>query len=1058
MYKKRTVFLSLFVISLFIGSATVASAAPGGGGAQKYYVNGYVKSTSGDPISGATVKLYLDGKYINTVYSQSNGYFSGSTYSLIIPRTWKAVVSKSGYLSNTKTVSADPDRSTYMGIISLTLAVPPPQPTISGVYETGEGMSVGVEYDVSWGYASTGYEVKFYWSQDEIIGNDDDHVLTHGGQPGIQHYVESDLPMIWTDSEYWFEIRARSQNAAGWSSTDVFGPQNLELKYFPTHDATVDSANPDTPSNNDILIAQTGGQGPEYRQPVLRFSVPGGTAVKSATLRMWSHSVDINGHGDIYVYDIANSYPEVGDPIINREFQEDLVSWNSLSDWVGTPGSFDSTPNVGGWDEWDVTEFIPGNGEIAITIRVWKIIYSFQGAEYYSKDYFDREKWPHLVVEYYGTPEEEPSLPTEFVSDIFSNPQINDAWFTWPYSNPPFDYELGATMLIDYYSINEGGWLVFDSPDPFDTDGYSGYTFEQDGLSISEGFQFECQIAMTGSVLPVFPEIQLGVELLSEGDNVAEMYFFLDEDFASPNTGVYARVGDAPVWEMDPLPMGLDGFGGLFELKRDPSSSAITLTWYEGILWPTGGHVLIEREINDQTIDEVRLKILALGSSYDHWTAGFDFIKQIPLIDLGNPENNHQPLLEPVYAYGFDDMTQIYAGWDNGLSTGEPLGGLSESDILIEGSHSLWVQESDSLQRYWSIVQTLDTPENLKFDINSLHNRWVSFSFGARYSNTLSRVRAMIEYQQFGESSTVTVAGDWVRLENDGSWNLVSVRTSFPIPDDVYLMRVWIVGESVHPSDDFSAYIDQARLAIVTDSNIPKEYIYGQYGPPSEKGEVSICLNVLESYIDGTSDFHVKLAGLIDAESTDGNIIRAIEVRWQVYGSEDIHTENEALATSGKYYEENDEDYGGESTILKRWNTICEIWRNPWVSIGTSLVIAGGLKYFGVDYPLSTIASSSIKEGISYLLTPRYPGFDDHTANYQQDGYLDMLYPWDVYPESSYNVQKSRVGLELQWTVNHNDGPIPPGLRLDFVVHWALHGIPDDTLVTTHSMIVMFQT
>ncbi|MFW9893925.1 MAG: hypothetical protein ACFFFO_17105 [Candidatus Thorarchaeota archaeon] len=112
----RLVFVLFLTLILVIPSV---SAAPGGGGGQKYYVNGYVKTNTGVPIFGASVKLYIDGSYINTVTTQSNGYFSGSAYRYTIPRTWKAVASKTGFVTATKTVRCGTSSTTYMGIISL---------------------------------------------------------------------------------------------------------------------------------------------------------------------------------------------------------------------------------------------------------------------------------------------------------------------------------------------------------------------------------------------------------------------------------------------------------------------------------------------------------------------------------------------------------------------------------------------------------------------------------------------------------------------------------------------------------------------------------------------------------------------------------------------------------------------------------------------------------------------------------------------------------------------------------------------------------------------------
>ncbi len=113
---KKLVLFSFFVIFIILASVNSISAAPGG---SKYYVNGYVKAVGGAPISGAKVKLYLDGSYINTVYTNYQGYFSGSTYTTGRPRLWKAVVTKDGYVTETKFGRVLFEDPTSMGTIYL---------------------------------------------------------------------------------------------------------------------------------------------------------------------------------------------------------------------------------------------------------------------------------------------------------------------------------------------------------------------------------------------------------------------------------------------------------------------------------------------------------------------------------------------------------------------------------------------------------------------------------------------------------------------------------------------------------------------------------------------------------------------------------------------------------------------------------------------------------------------------------------------------------------------------------------------------------------------------
>ena len=117
---KKIILFSFFVMFIILASVNSVDAAPPGGAT--YYVNGYVKTESGLPISGAAVALYLDGSYVYTTYTNSQGYFSASTYrsySSGIPRTWKAVVTKDGYATETEYARVPSEGPASMGTIYL---------------------------------------------------------------------------------------------------------------------------------------------------------------------------------------------------------------------------------------------------------------------------------------------------------------------------------------------------------------------------------------------------------------------------------------------------------------------------------------------------------------------------------------------------------------------------------------------------------------------------------------------------------------------------------------------------------------------------------------------------------------------------------------------------------------------------------------------------------------------------------------------------------------------------------------------------------------------------
>ena len=118
---KKIILFSFIVMFIILTSVNSVNAAPGG---SKYYVNGFVKTEGGAPISGATVVLYLDGVEKGTAYTNYQGYFSGSAYTSGFPRTWKAVVTKDGYYPATKYARVLPEVPTSIGTINLMPTTP----------------------------------------------------------------------------------------------------------------------------------------------------------------------------------------------------------------------------------------------------------------------------------------------------------------------------------------------------------------------------------------------------------------------------------------------------------------------------------------------------------------------------------------------------------------------------------------------------------------------------------------------------------------------------------------------------------------------------------------------------------------------------------------------------------------------------------------------------------------------------------------------------------------------------------------------------------------------
>ncbi|NHJ12802.1 MAG: DUF2341 domain-containing protein [Candidatus Thorarchaeota archaeon] len=147
------VLLSGILICVLVVPVAAREIPPPGG--TKYYVNGYVKDTAGNPISGAAVKLYKDGiTYINTAYTTTSGYFTISTLLYSPPDFWQVRVTKSGYEPATKTVECQ-GTTTSMGTVYMTSAAPPVMNPTIGIpnhvretpYQAKIEVTVGWHYD-----------------------------------------------------------------------------------------------------------------------------------------------------------------------------------------------------------------------------------------------------------------------------------------------------------------------------------------------------------------------------------------------------------------------------------------------------------------------------------------------------------------------------------------------------------------------------------------------------------------------------------------------------------------------------------------------------------------------------------------------------------------------------------------------------------------------------------------------------------------------------------------------------------------------------------------------
>jgi len=1010
--EKRVVLFAFVVMCIIMSSSTIATAvAPG----QKYHVNGYVKSISGVPILGASVALYMGSLYINTVTTQGDGYFSSSTYQLIEPRTWKAVVSKPSYQTATKTVTADPDGTTSMGTIYLTPS-PPAQPVISQVHETGQGMDNGVEYSVSWAATSTQYELKFYWSEDAVIDEGDLYVThTNGGV----YYDESPLPMSWTDSEYWFKITARSRNAGGWSTTETYGPKVLVLKYYPTDDATIDKANPDMNFNNDDLVIRHVYMDPffSYRQEaILKFTIPGATAVKSAVLRMWSRSVYDGGHGSIYAYSMSG-----------QSWDEDGVTWNSLVEpWIENEADKDDTTNIGAWDEWDVTTIIPSSGEAEICLVVDPGL-SVQGSEYYSKDYANTERWPHIVVQYLGAPETAPA-GSGFQSDTFSHPEPNPCWTVTSTNSPTFDCTFGATNYHEY--IEDGGCLLFngDLPDTIEPTTF-GYDVIQDSFNSENAFMYRFRVGWFGRddyLTGVdYSKMCLGIQFETyNGENLA--YIQQTNDGAESPCEIKAKVGQGT--EIVTTHNNYEVYGAYFEFLRYLGNDG---QWRMSLRWRLDESATTQRLDSELLVDDpvasdpailLRISCYATTKGYartwiDTWV---DSVKEIPVNFLSLwRDNSINEFTDPIVNAGFD---QSEPGTAYPLAWRAEDGGYPSAEISSEESYDGFSCHADTTTSTWAIKQEIVNSDSV--DFNAVRGNAVGFRFWAGHSANEARIRAIVRFwTETNPGYKTAVTGGWEEIPSD-NWVEVSVRTIDPLPSDVIGIEVIIYGVTVSQGDTFDAFVDGSCFYIIVDSVSPVEMSYSNWVDEGERGFISIALLIYNiervSMPSGSTKYLISMMPVIMVEATPDFAIRSIELGWSVSGETQVNSASTLVfldtddIEKGLIVETNEENYFAQVNDFSFYNGLIGFLNNPLGKLLFSLAAAGIVTVAGATFPVSTIVTSIVTQLIYSALRPQICGIVDNDACVGESAYGVIAYPGT---NDDNLVSWANQNLDITWTV-----------------------------------------
>ena len=317
-------------------------------------------------------------------------------------------------------------------------------------------------------------------------------------------------------------------------------------------------------------------------------------------------------------------------------------------------------------------------------------------------------------------------------------------------------------------------------------------------------------------------------------------------------------------------------------------------------------------------------------------------------------------------------------------------------------------------------------------------------------------------YKASDRSAPTAVTSDWFAVPVDENWHRVAVRTTYPLPDTLEWLQVYMVGRTY--AEGFSVYIDEAAFSIVTDAVAPSEWSYSDpcYRDPGERGIFTANLQTYFAKLNGGT-YNVKTNVVLNAEALEGYVIRNIDIFWNVDGSDAAHMPNSASLPmwtnpnsglqEGYFFDEHSGDWvHPPDQDVTTWNSECSYWTDPAVKVGVAYGV--GLLTFlaGIPYPISTTISSMVGAGISYRCQPIYLGSSAYTATVGYHGLASVFYP----TESS--VDFTRLCLNLDWQIGEDqDLQKPVTLRVDFRVSYS--GIYDYRVdvVQTQSLILVLQ-
>lgn len=1053
---RKTVFLTVFVILMITLPSFADAADPG----LRWYVTGYVKkSGTSTAISGAMVKIYNDGAYRGTVYTSSTGYFSFSTS--IQPTNnefgWQVTISKTGYLTTTRYAYAQ-TYVTNMGTIYMSVPPPPPPPESAEIENVIVGNGI-ISWDVDWDDTSTGYSTKAWWSTDSSMGSEDLIFSTTTKQASYSAPLPINADYL-KDGTFYYQVYAMNSKNGYYPETYI-GPEGIVhdgiWRIAPTDDAYTNEQYPDSTYNNDKIHVSNeySEESPYFNNGWLKFNVLHPEAVKSMWLNLYIYSTGYAGHGEIKIREVGSS-----------EWSESDITWNAESEvYSGIDFGIDSSGISGQWDIWDISAINHTDG-VAVSLNCRKTgPYDFGNGVYYcSSEYSDSTKRPYLVVEYYSEPEEYHGTGIPILGDTFSGPSLDTQWIMSSTDTvPTWDYDLGW----DSSDLEDAGCLRWANGDRLTHTDARGYDLWQTDFSLDSDFIIRTRLGWTLETGGVgSPAIEFGIALLGEYDNTLA-YIKLNHGgwWAEASSRLKAKIGANSEVE-DPIGIPPLEHTGYFEFRRYSYTNynKLQLLWKSDI---TDAPVPITENYEPGKVCGMRIWIRAWTDGY-HPSRTFevflDSVKQVPVEALASPLENIGAFQEPINNPAFDDLDGSYIdAWMNEDNITHATGYQVQTPT-IESSNS-W--HAISATQRWVMIQQLNDRE--KFSLMSLNGRNVAFSYSARAVDCPIRVRAMILYRT--AEREFSVQGDWVELPQDNRWYQVTVRTLFPLPDDLLGAQVRMIGWSETMGESFEAFVDEPRLSIVTDCVYPMKWSYTNHRTPDERGLFSLSLHTHNAaLINGK--YHIDFGVVINSESLYGlgseYEIKYLNILSDVESSNPSHSTNfaEIYPRGGDAFdilsEDNDVfDVFDNCPAIEHWNLLCSMMNTPIMRYGTSLVTGGILSAAGVPYPVTTTVVSLVNNAVSWYCQPRLWGVTDNYATFGDPGLVEIPYSLSQTPfpdnEVSF-ITRTRASYDLHWTVSPDSGNIiPPAIQLTVVLGIGPQDMTDNIdVILTHSATIWF--